>query len=97
MEIKFQPQEMNLKFEVFVLLFFGLIFIVYQAPMFVESYRYNKIPISLDLIYKVTIVPPAFVLFNLFFFPYFKKKTCVERNINYCIRNHYFRCQFYLF
>jgi len=65
MEIKFQPAKMNFKFEIFVLFYFFVVFIIYQLPEQVEPWIRFGLPFQYSCFLELIALPGSFVLINL--------------------------------
>ena len=78
MKIKFQPTSIEVKFEVCVLIYFFLGFIIYQLPMIFEAcVKYGE-PLSFKYIFALVILPAFFIAANLLFLLFFKKHVILR-------------------
>ncbi len=73
MKVKFQPTNIEFRFEVFVLLYFFLGFISYQLPMIFETFVKSSKPLPIGSILDLFFLPTFFVAANLLVLVVFKK------------------------
>jgi len=78
MKIKFQPINMDFKFEISVLIYFFFVFIIYQLPSKIEPCIRHGNGLSFTAILNLAALPAYFTLGNLIFCFILKRKIILR-------------------
>lgn len=78
MKIKFQPTNIEIRFEVCVLIYFFFGFIIYQIPTIFEACVKDGKTFSSEYIFALVILPTFFITANLLFLLFFKKHVILR-------------------
>ncbi len=77
MELKFRPQKIEFKFEFIVLVYYALVFIVFESPQVLEFFIFKEKEID-SILQNIFLLPIAFCVFNVMMFFFMKPKLLLR-------------------